>query len=75
MAKFDAAGAPLGLVERLTDGFADQPAGLGAGRFIVLRYLRLWPVYAVCLGAGYALMWDRPSYAQFLWLFNVFLLI
>jgi peptidoglycan/LPS O-acetylase OafA/YrhL len=36
--------------------------------FLIRRVVRLWPVYAVCLGAGYALMWDRPSYAQFLWL-------
>jgi peptidoglycan/LPS O-acetylase OafA/YrhL len=29
-------------------------AGLGAGRFLVLRYLRLWPVYLIGAGLGLA---------------------
>lgn len=36
--------------------------------FLARRVVRLWPVYAVCLAAGYALMRAPPSPAQFLWL-------
>ena len=37
-------------------------------RFLARRAVRLWPVYALCLGAAYALMREPPSLAQLLWL-------
>jgi peptidoglycan/LPS O-acetylase OafA/YrhL len=38
-------------------------AGMGAGRFLVLRYLRLWPVYLIgaCLGLAAALCHALPG--------------
>jgi peptidoglycan/LPS O-acetylase OafA/YrhL len=35
--------------------------------FLARRFVRLWPVYAVCLAAGYAAAGVRPEWSQFLW--------
>lgn len=36
--------------------------------FLARRFVRLWPVYALCLAAGYLLLNKSPSPLQFLWL-------
>ncbi len=38
------------------------------GRFLLGRFLRLWPVFALCLACGYALAGTRPEYAEFFWI-------
>ncbi len=35
------------------------------GVFLARRFIRLWPVYAVTLGAGYLLAWRHPIWAEF----------
>ncbi len=37
------------------------------GVFAVRRVSRLWPVFAVCLGAGYLAAHVRPVWSEFLW--------
>jgi peptidoglycan/LPS O-acetylase OafA/YrhL len=37
------------------------------GVFLVRRLLRLWPVYALCLGAGYIVADVSPVWSEFLW--------
>jgi peptidoglycan/LPS O-acetylase OafA/YrhL len=37
------------------------------GRFLLGRVARLWPVYALCLAAGYLFSGTPPSLAQFAW--------
>jgi peptidoglycan/LPS O-acetylase OafA/YrhL len=37
------------------------------GVFLVRRFLRLWPVYAVCLGAGYLIAQVHPVWSEFFW--------
>jgi peptidoglycan/LPS O-acetylase OafA/YrhL len=37
------------------------------GRFLLSRVVRLWPVYALCLAAGYLFSGTPPSLAQFAW--------
>ena len=37
------------------------------GLFLASRFLRLWPVYALSLAAGYAIAGAHPSWLQFLW--------
>ena len=37
------------------------------GRFLIGRFVRLWPVYAVCLGAGFALSGSPVVWTQFFW--------
>ncbi len=37
------------------------------GVFLVRRFLRLWPVYAICLGLGYAAASVHPLWSEFLW--------
>ena len=37
------------------------------GLFLARRFLRLWPVYALSLAAGYAIAGAHPSWLQFLW--------
>jgi len=36
--------------------------------FLVRRFVRLWPLYTVCIGAGYALQGIEPSVLQFFWM-------
>ena len=36
-------------------------------RFLLGRIVRLWPVYALCLAAGYLFSGTQPSAAQFAW--------
>jgi peptidoglycan/LPS O-acetylase OafA/YrhL len=38
------------------------------GLFLVRRLLRLWPTYALCMGAGYELSGIRPDVWQFAWI-------
>jgi peptidoglycan/LPS O-acetylase OafA/YrhL len=37
------------------------------GVFLIRRFVRLWPVYALCLGAGYAIAGRHPVWSQWLW--------
>jgi peptidoglycan/LPS O-acetylase OafA/YrhL len=37
------------------------------GLFLARRFLRLWPVYALCLGAGYWIAGVQPVWSEFLW--------
>jgi peptidoglycan/LPS O-acetylase OafA/YrhL len=37
------------------------------GVFIVRRVSRLWPVFALCLGAGYLVAGVQPVWSEFLW--------
>lgn len=37
------------------------------GHFLVRRFLRLWPVYAVCMAAGYALSGRPVVWTEFVW--------
>jgi peptidoglycan/LPS O-acetylase OafA/YrhL len=37
------------------------------GAFLIRRFVRLWPVYALCLGVGYAIAGVRPVWSEFLW--------
>lgn len=37
------------------------------GLFLARRFLRLWPVYALCLGAGYGIAGVQPVWSEFLW--------
>ena len=39
----------------------------GFGVFVARRFLRLWPVYALCLGVGYAIAEIHPVWSQFFW--------
>jgi peptidoglycan/LPS O-acetylase OafA/YrhL len=36
--------------------------------FLAVRFVRLWPVYAVCLAGGYALARSRPEILEFVWI-------
>ena len=36
--------------------------------FLARRFIRLWPVFAVCLGAGALLAWHRPPVLEFFWI-------
>jgi peptidoglycan/LPS O-acetylase OafA/YrhL len=35
--------------------------------FLARRFVRLWPVYALCLGAGYLIAGVRPVWTEFFW--------
>jgi len=37
------------------------------GVFLARRFVRLWPVYALCLAAGYAIERTSPTWSQFFW--------
>jgi peptidoglycan/LPS O-acetylase OafA/YrhL len=37
------------------------------GVFLMRRFVRLWPVYALCLGAGYIVAGIHPVWSEFLW--------
>jgi peptidoglycan/LPS O-acetylase OafA/YrhL len=37
------------------------------GIFLLRRFVRLWPVYAVCLGAGYLITGTQPVWLEFFW--------
>jgi peptidoglycan/LPS O-acetylase OafA/YrhL len=37
------------------------------GLFLARRFLRLWPVYALCLGVGYWIAGVPPVWSEFLW--------
>src|ERR1700679_590520 len=37
------------------------------GVFLVRRFLRLWPVYALCLGVCYLLAGVHPVWSEFAW--------
>jgi peptidoglycan/LPS O-acetylase OafA/YrhL len=37
------------------------------GVFLIRRFLRLWPVYALCLGAGYLIAGVHPVWSEFFW--------
>ena len=37
------------------------------GLFLLRRFVRLWPVYALCLGAGYAIAGVAPVWSEFFW--------
>lgn len=37
------------------------------GLFLARRFLRLWPVYGLCLAVGYAIAGVRPVWSQFFW--------
>lgn len=37
------------------------------GVFLLRRLLRLWPVYALCLAAGYIIAGVHPVWSEFLW--------
>jgi peptidoglycan/LPS O-acetylase OafA/YrhL len=37
------------------------------GIFLIRRFLRLWPVYALCLAAGYGVAGIVPVWSEFLW--------
>ena len=37
------------------------------GLFLARRFLRLWPVYALCLAVGYAIAGVSPVVSQFFW--------
>ena len=35
--------------------------------FLARRFVRLWPVYALCLLAGYAILGERPVWSELFW--------
>jgi peptidoglycan/LPS O-acetylase OafA/YrhL len=35
--------------------------------FLCRRFVRLWPMYALCLGAGYILARRQPQWSEFFW--------
>lgn len=35
--------------------------------FLMRRFVRLWPMYALCLGTGYILAQRRPEWTEFFW--------
>ena len=37
------------------------------GVFLARRFLRLWPVYALCLAVGYFIAAEPPVWTQFIW--------
>jgi peptidoglycan/LPS O-acetylase OafA/YrhL len=37
------------------------------GAFLLRRFIRLWPVFAVCLAAGYLLARVHPVWLEFIW--------
>jgi peptidoglycan/LPS O-acetylase OafA/YrhL len=37
------------------------------GIFLLRRFTRLWPVYALCLGAGYLIAGVHPVWSEFFW--------
>ena len=37
------------------------------GVFLLRRFVRLWPVYALCLGVGYCIAGIHPVWTEFLW--------
>jgi peptidoglycan/LPS O-acetylase OafA/YrhL len=37
------------------------------GVFLMRRFVRLWPVYALCLGVGYVIAGVHPVWSEFLW--------
>jgi peptidoglycan/LPS O-acetylase OafA/YrhL len=37
------------------------------GVFLLRRFVRLWPVYAACLGAGYLIAGSQPVWSEFFW--------
>ncbi|MBR0939102.1 acyltransferase [Bradyrhizobium jicamae] len=37
------------------------------GTFLLRRFVRLWPVYAACLGAGYLIAGKQPIWSEFFW--------
>jgi len=37
------------------------------GHFLLRRFVRLWPLYALMLAAGYALAHRAPAWSEFLW--------
>jgi peptidoglycan/LPS O-acetylase OafA/YrhL len=37
------------------------------GAFLIRRFARLWPVYALCLGAGYLIAGVHPLWSEFFW--------
>jgi peptidoglycan/LPS O-acetylase OafA/YrhL len=37
------------------------------GVFLVRRFVRLWPVYGLCLGAGYLIAGVHPVWTEFFW--------
>jgi peptidoglycan/LPS O-acetylase OafA/YrhL len=37
-------------------------------RFLLARFVRLWPVFFVCLAGGCLLAWRRPEALEFLWI-------
>ena len=37
------------------------------GVFLARRFVRLWPVYALCLGVGYLIAGIHPVWSEFLW--------
>jgi peptidoglycan/LPS O-acetylase OafA/YrhL len=37
------------------------------GSFLLRRFIRLWPVYALCLAVGYAIAGVYPVWTQFFW--------
>jgi peptidoglycan/LPS O-acetylase OafA/YrhL len=46
----------------LTRGWRGRPVA-----FLARRFVRLWPVYALCLGAGYLIAGVHPVWSEFLW--------
>jgi peptidoglycan/LPS O-acetylase OafA/YrhL len=36
--------------------------------FLLRRFVRLWPIYALCLGAGCALLGQTPAVREFFWI-------
>jgi peptidoglycan/LPS O-acetylase OafA/YrhL len=36
--------------------------------FLARRFVRLWPVFAICLAASSVLAWRRPAALEFIWL-------
>jgi peptidoglycan/LPS O-acetylase OafA/YrhL len=46
----------------LTRGWNGRPIA-----FLARRFVRLWPVYALCLGAGYLIAGVHPVWSEFLW--------
>jgi peptidoglycan/LPS O-acetylase OafA/YrhL len=37
------------------------------GVFLIRRFVRLWPVYALCLAAGYLIAGVHPVWTEFIW--------
>jgi peptidoglycan/LPS O-acetylase OafA/YrhL len=35
--------------------------------FLVRRFVRLWPMYAICLGASYGMAGTHPAWSEFFW--------